>query len=134
MILVSYAKSSYRIRLECETLKAIFGEFRLASLSSPFHRDETSEAMKSLFTDHPASVGETYSQHMGMALSFSLRMLLASLACLVHAVLPFLFVKTGSRAIEELHYRMVTNRDRRVGAEPGALGLDYEARRATTSG
>jgi hypothetical protein len=66
--------------------------------------------MKELFTRHPASVDETYTEHMGMAASFGARMFFASLACFVHAVLPFLFERTGSRAITELHERMVTQR------------------------
>jgi hypothetical protein len=33
-------------------------------------------------------------------------MLLAGIACLVHGVLPFLFVRTGSRAIAELNDRL----------------------------
>ena len=66
--------------------------------------------LRSLFTAHPASVDETYTEHMGVAFGFSLRMFLASLACLVHAVLPFLFVKTGSAAIVVLHERMVAHR------------------------
>ncbi|MDF2096085.1 DUF6356 family protein [Aquibaculum arenosum] len=69
--------------------------------------------MKSLFTDHPASVGESYFEHMGQALSFAGPLFVASLACLVHAVFPFLCVKTGSRAVTRLHQRMVTQRDRR---------------------
>jgi hypothetical protein len=40
-------------------------------------------------------------------------MVFAGAACLVHGVLPFLFVRTGSRAIAELNDRMVVNR--RVG-------------------
>ena len=68
--------------------------------------------MKHLFTDHPATVGESYTEHLGMAGRFAGRMLLGSLACLVHALLPFLFVKTGSAIITELHGRMVTNRGR----------------------
>ena len=64
------------------------------------------------FTEHPASVGETYPEHMGQALCFGTRMVCAGLACLVHAVLPFLFVRTGSRAISELNERMVANRRR----------------------
>lgn len=63
-----------------------------------------------LFTEHPRSVGETYLEHMGMAGGFGARMILGGLACLVHGLLPFLFTKTGSRAITELHGRMVTNR------------------------
>src|SRR3546814_1942276 len=40
----------------------------------------------------------------------------ASLACLIHALLPFLFVRTGSRAITELHDRMVVSRQRQAPA------------------
>ncbi|WP_150660191.1 DUF6356 family protein [Pandoraea sputorum] len=67
-----------------------------------------------IFTQHPASVGENYLQHMGTSLSFALPLLGACLACLVHAVLPFMFEKTGSRIITRLHDRMVTHRDRRA--------------------
>jgi hypothetical protein len=62
------------------------------------------------FTEHPASVGETYSEHMGRAACFGLRMIAAGAACLVHAVLPFLFVRTGSATIAELNDRMLVNR------------------------
>jgi hypothetical protein len=37
-------------------------------------------------------------------------MVFAGLACLVHGVLPFMFVRTGSRAITELNERMVSTR------------------------
>ena len=66
--------------------------------------------MKVLFYDHPASVNETYGEHLLVASGFALRLITGGLACLVHAVLPFLFVKTGSAIIEELHERMVVNR------------------------
>jgi uncharacterized protein DUF6356 len=62
------------------------------------------------FTEHPASVGETYIEHMGRAACFGLRMIGAGAACLVHALLPFLFVRTGSAAVAELNDRMVANR------------------------
>ena len=65
------------------------------------------------FTEHPASVGESYSEHLFRAVYFGTRMVFAGIACLVHGVLPFLFVRTGSRAIAELNDRMVVNR--RVG-------------------
>lgn len=78
-----------------------------------------------LFTEHPASVDETYFEHFLVATSFSLRMFTASLACLVHAVLPFLFVKTGSEAIESLYDRMVANRRR---FEEGRLAARGTAR------
>lgn len=66
------------------------------------------------FRAHPATVGETYVEHFGMASSFGFTLLRAGLACLVHAVFPFLFTTTGRRAIEDLHRRMVTHRDRRT--------------------
>jgi Family of unknown function (DUF6356) len=62
------------------------------------------------FTGHPASVGETYSEHLVKAVCFGTRMMLGGIACLVHGVLPFLFVRTGSRAIADLSERMITNR------------------------
>lgn len=68
------------------------------------------------FTNHPASVGETYWQHLAAAAGFAWRMMLASAACLIHALLPFLFEKTGSRAITQLHDRMVVNRHRQANS------------------
>ena len=63
-----------------------------------------------LFTRHPACVGETYLQHLGNASTFGIRMLIGGLACLVHALLPFLFERTASHCIAQLHERMVVNR------------------------
>jgi hypothetical protein len=68
--------------------------------------------MRDLFTKHPASVGETYLQHMGMAFSFAGWLAVAALAALVHALLPPLCEKTASRIITRLHVRMVQNRCR----------------------
>ena len=62
------------------------------------------------FTEHPASVGESYLQHLGRAVCFGTRMIGAGVACLLHGLMPFLFVRTGSRAISELNERMVLNR------------------------
>ncbi len=63
-----------------------------------------------LFNEHPASVGESYWGHLVRACGFGSRLLLAAIACFIHAVLPFTFVRTGSRAITELHTAMVTQR------------------------
>ncbi|TQV80835.1 DUF6356 family protein [Denitrobaculum tricleocarpae] len=71
--------------------------------------------MKTLFTEHPNSVNETYGQHMVMSASFGVAMLCGAFAAMVHAVFPFLFEKTGSAIITRLHDRMVTNRVRLSG-------------------
>ena len=74
-------------------------------------KEERGEKMiRRLFTEHPASVNETYFQHLCAAMSFATAMAVATLACLVHAFLPFLCVTTGSRKLTELHDRMVANR------------------------
>ena len=78
--------------------------------------------LKQLFTEHPASVDETYGEHFLVAGSFAFTLLLATLACAVHAVLPFCFEKTGSRLITQLHDRMVTNRNRHAAASAEGAG------------
>jgi hypothetical protein len=66
-------------------------------------------ALKQFFTEHPESVGESYLEHMNVALSFAVPLLAAGLAALIHAFLPFLFLTTASRTVKQLHARM-TNR------------------------
>ena len=80
------------------------------------------------FTDHPATVGETYFEHMQVASWFGFTMLLGALACLVHAVLPFAFETTGSQRIKLLHERMVTHRRRKpVTLSDGAPRSEIQA-------
>ena len=64
----------------------------------------------SFLTDHLDEVGESYWEHMLKAAGFAVAMLVGGVACLVHALLPFLFVKTGSARIRHLHEVMVENR------------------------
>lgn len=68
------------------------------------------DRLTTLFTEHPAAVGESYGEHFAVASGFGLRMILGGLACLVHGLLPFLFVRTGSATITALHTHMVTHR------------------------
>jgi len=70
-------------------------------------------SIQRLFTEHPASVDETYGEHFVMASSFGIRMILGGFACLIHGILPFLFVRTGSVQVSTLHERMVTKRNRK---------------------
>lgn len=83
-----------------------------------------------MFRDHPRSVDETYGEHLLAAGSFGTTMVLAGLACLIHALVPGLFVNSGSAAIERLHEKMVVNRRRnRAGAAPQAGSNAAENRR-----
>jgi hypothetical protein len=78
------------------------------------------------FTDHPASVGESYWQHMAFAVRFGARMIGGGLACLVHALLPFAFVTRGSETVRALHGMLARQRPEAVGApapsrDPGVV-------------
>jgi hypothetical protein len=55
------------------------------------------------FLSHPHSVDESYREHAGVAFRFSVRLLGAGLAALVHAVIPCLFEKTASSIIKTMH-------------------------------
>ena len=67
-------------------------------------------SINNLFLNHPASVGETYSQHLITASRFALSMVLGGFACFIHALFPFLCAKTGSAIIANLHTTMITDR------------------------
>jgi hypothetical protein len=55
------------------------------------------------FTKHPNSVGETYLEHMKIALSTAIKIQLVVLIIVVHAIFPFLFEKTGGDEIEKIN-------------------------------
>jgi hypothetical protein len=74
------------------------------------------------FTAHPATVGESYGEHLATATSFGGRMVLAGIACMLHGLLPFLFVRTGSRAVGELNAQLVARRS--AGSASSALRID----------
>jgi hypothetical protein len=66
--------------------------------------------MLSRFTDHPASVNETYVEHLAQACGFGASMVVGGLACFVHGLFPWLCRTRGSDTIRLLHRRMVTHR------------------------
>ena len=82
--------------------------------------------LKKVFLDHPKSVGENYLQHLAHALLFSVKMFYGGLACLIHALVPCLCARTGSKAIIGLHDKMVINRKKlpptRENLTPGTQG------------
>ncbi len=59
--------------------------------------------MKTLFTRHPNSIGESFIKHFIVALSVGCRMVFAGLACIIHAFLPFLFDSTASNTVQKIH-------------------------------
>ena len=55
------------------------------------------------FTKHPHSVGETYLEHMKIALSTAIKIQLVVLIIAIHSIFPFLFEKTGGDEIEKIN-------------------------------
>ena len=60
------------------------------------------------FTEHPASVGETYGQHFRVAMRFSRCLAKAAGAAAIHAVVPSLCSKTASAEICKMHDILTT--------------------------
>ena len=63
--------------------------------------------LRRLFLDHPRSTGESYFEHQRYALTFASWMLLGSIACFVHSLIPGTFLITGGRIVSKLHERML---------------------------
>jgi hypothetical protein len=61
---------------------------------------------RSLFVDHPASVEESYFEHMRFAFGFAGLLLLAGAAALVHALIPGLCKTTASQITRRLYARI----------------------------
>ena len=59
------------------------------------------------FIEHPASTGETFEQHCRRALRLAATLAAASMAAVVHALVPGLFTTRASDTIFELHDDLV---------------------------
>jgi hypothetical protein len=74
--------------------------------ASPAPRLPGMDTITQAFTRHPRSVGESYWEHMAMALSFAAALFVGALACLAHALFPFVCERTGSSIVRRLHERL----------------------------
>jgi hypothetical protein len=81
-------------------------------------------SLGAVFRDHPASVGETYLQHLTVALGYSLRLFAAGLAALLHGFLPFLCKTSASAAIKEMHAEMAARKARPAPYRSGDVALN----------
>ncbi len=78
-------------------------------------------SIKDLFQEHPASVDETYGEHFAFALGASFSLFRAAGAALVHALFPFLCVKTASDTIIRMHDDMTERRRHAAANAQGDL-------------
>jgi hypothetical protein len=63
-------------------------------------------------TQHLEEAGESYGEHFVVASSFGLKMIAGGLACMVHAVFPFLCQRTGSDAVRRLNATLCKRADK----------------------
>ena len=78
-----------------------------------------SNAIQRWFLAHPRSIGESYAEHFVAAWRFGTAMMTGGLACLLHALVPCLFERTGSGTIKRLYAEMVSR-------QPGAQRPAHE--------
>jgi hypothetical protein len=75
-------------------------------MSDTSHNQPRKSSIAMLFTDHPASVNETYFEHMRFACGFAFWLGVAAVAALAHAIVPAACETTASRILKRLHAKM----------------------------
>jgi len=55
--------------------------------------------MANIFTKHPKETGDSYLQHLLMALKYSFTLFLLFLTTFIHSIFPFIFKNTTSSKI-----------------------------------
>jgi hypothetical protein len=76
-----------------------------------------------LFTQHPESLGMSWSSHGLGALRIGAELIAAGCACIVHAIVPGWFTETAGRTVIKLHDHM---QRRKAGAANPNSWPDYE--------
>lgn len=81
--------------------------------------------IRRLFHDHPASVGESYAEHLGVAGRFGWRLMRGGLGCMLHAILPFVCTTSGSDTVRDLHAELVAKRTAARAAQTQMTTVEY---------
>ncbi len=73
--------------------------------------------MSNPFTTHPTSVNETYREHLAFALRFGIKMTVGGIAAMLHAIFPFVFVRTAGKLCDELQEMRKNSPGRKKAAD-----------------
>jgi hypothetical protein len=57
------------------------------------------------FLEHPREQGKTYLEHLYHALRCGLLLSIASIACIIHSFIPFIFKNTATGIIHNILYQ-----------------------------
>ena len=66
--------------------------------------------IRRVFLDHPASVGESYREHFGVATGFGGAMIVGGVKAVLHGFFPNVFQTAGSDTVRRLHALLVEKR------------------------
>lgn len=81
----------------------------VASAKSRPHFERKGLLDRLLFA-HPRTVGESYSEHAGIASRFGATMVAGGVKCLVHALVPSVFERAASDTVAKLHGELTRRR------------------------
>ncbi len=63
-----------------------------------------------LFLEHPATVGESYFEHAGIAARFGMTMVIGGAKCILHAAVPAIFERAASDCVARLNGELTSRR------------------------
>ncbi|KTC68745.1 hypothetical protein Lbir_2278 [Legionella birminghamensis] len=63
---------------------------------------------------HLKEIDESYTEHFLFAQCLGFKLIFAGFACLIHAIIPDLFVNTGSKTIDTLSQRIKKRKEKNV--------------------
>ena len=66
--------------------------------------------IRRIFLDHPRTVGETYTEHFGVAAGFGATMIWGGMKAIAHAFVPSICKTSGSDTVRSLHAKLVEKR------------------------
>ncbi len=81
--------------------------------------------LSEMFTRHPASLGESYAEHFGVAAWFGAIMVWGGLKTILHAIFPTWCETSGSDTIRALHQALVKKRADRRQAQDDWAALEW---------
>ncbi len=87
------------------------------------HKAEHRNFADRLFLDHPRSLGMSWAGHAIGAIRIGAQLVVAGLACLVHAIVPGVFTETAGRTVTDMYGHM---QRRKAGAANPESWPDYE--------
>ena len=80
--------------------------------------------LNNLFTEHPSSFNESYSEHFLSAFIYGVRIVFVGFACLIHSVFPFLFKTAASDLANEI-VSDITSRNKTTMIQQKPKGVNH---------